>query len=225
MPKGHSFADMADDYGQLISDEFGGKADVVLGMSTGGMIGFYLAARHPDRFGHIVITVAGYEDSERGKAILLPYARLAGDGKPGEAVAAMFDVLYPSLPHGVGRALGAVTGRFTIGQTHPYFANDILVEAEAELACDARDVLSDISVPVLLVCGDRDEGFSKQVYEETARLITNCTLRMYEGLGHMAVGRDKRFAPDVLDFVRQPAVRPNPDPPPTNVEQLDATSG
>lgn len=55
------------------------------------------------------------------------------------------------------------------------------MEAEAELACDARDVLPLIPVPVLLVGGDRDPYFPKEVYEETARLIPDCTLRMYEG--------------------------------------------
>jgi pimeloyl-ACP methyl ester carboxylesterase len=207
MPKGHTFADMADDYAQLIADEFDGKVDLVIGFSTGGQIGFYLAARHPDRFGHIVIAVAGYADDEQAKKILIPYARLAGEGRMDEAMASMFEVLYPSLPRGVGRVLGAVQGRLMYGETHGSFANDVMVEAEAELACDARDVLPAISVPVLLVCGDRDEGFSKEVYEETARLIPDCTLRMYAGLGHMGVVRDERLTRDVLDFVRQrPAI-------------------
>ncbi len=208
MPKGRTFADMADDYAQLIADEFGGKVDLVVGFSTGGQIGFYLAARHPDRFGHIVIAVAGYADDEQAKKVLVPYARLAGEGRMDEAMASMFEVLYPSLPRAVGRVLGKVQGRLMYGETHESFANDVMVEAEAELACDARDVLPAISVPVLMVCGDRDEGFSKEVYEETARLIPDCTLRMYEGLGHMGVGRDERFTRDILEFVReQPATQ------------------
>lgn len=203
MPKGYTFADMADDHAQLIADEFGGKVDLVVGFSTGGQIGFYLAARHPDRFGHIVIAVAGYADDEQAKKILVPYARLAGEGRMDEAMASMFEVLYPSLPRAMGRVLGKVQGRLMYGETHKSFARDVMVEVEAELACDARDVLSDIAVPVLMLCGDRDEGFSKEVYEETARLIPDCTLRMYEGLGHMGVGRDGRFTRDILDFVRQ----------------------
>jgi hypothetical protein len=102
-------------------------------------------------------------------------------------------------------------GRLIFGETHPYFASDVMVEAEAEVACDAREVLPDIPVPVLLVCGDQDPGFSKEVYEETARLIPDCTLRMYEGIGHVGASRDKRFPQDVLDFVRQrPRVEPEP---------------
>jgi hypothetical protein len=75
--------------------------------------------------------------------------------------------------------------------------------------CDARP---DISVPVLLVCGDQDLYFPKEVYEETARLIPDCTLRMYEGIGHVRAAFDKRLAQDVLDFVRQrPRVQPERD--------------
>jgi pimeloyl-ACP methyl ester carboxylesterase len=102
-------------------------------------------------------------------------------------------------------------GRFMFGGRHPYFASDVMVEADAEVACDARDVLPDISVPVLLVCGDEDVYFPKDVYEETARLIPDCTLRMYEGVGHVGTVMDKRFPVDVLDFVRrQPATPREP---------------
>ncbi|MHB8891472.1 MAG: alpha/beta fold hydrolase [Candidatus Limnocylindrales bacterium] len=203
MPRGHSYGDMADDYGRLITDEFDGKVDVVLGMSTGGQIGFYLAARHPDRFGHIVIAAAGYEDNERAKAMLLPSARLLSEGKIGEAMALMLEDMFPSWPRAVVRVLGMVMGRSMYGRTHPYFAGDVIVEAEAELACDARDVLPLIPVPVLLVGGDRDPYFPKEVYEKTARLIPDCTLRLYEGRGHEGSVSDERFAQDVLDFVRQ----------------------
>jgi hypothetical protein len=65
---------------------------------------------------------------------------------------------------------------------------------------------------VLLVCGDRDMYIPKELYEETARLIPDCTLRMYEGIGHVGAVRDERFPRDVLDFVRQrPAVQAEGD--------------
>ena len=210
MPKGHTMADIADDYGQLIADEFGGKVDLVVGVSNGGMVGFYLAARHPVRFDHIAISVAGYEVSERGKTLDYDFARLLSEGRNDEAGALMLRNMAPGLRvPGVARILGVVMGRLMFGETHPYFASDTMVEAEAEVACDAREVLSDISVPVLLVCGDQDLYYTKEVYEETARLIPDCTLRMYEGIGHEGVVRDKRLPQDVLDFVRQrPAVQP-----------------
>jgi len=210
MPKGHTMADMADDYAGLIADEFDGKVDLVLGESYGGMIGFYLAARHPDRFGHIAITVAGYKLSEQATALDIEFAKLLGEGRRTEAGALRAKELYPGIRvPGVVRVLGAVVGRLMYGETHPCFANDVMVEAEAEGTFDAREVLPDIPVPVLLVGGDRDQYFPKEVYEETARLIPDCTLRIYEGKDHLGANTDKRLYPDVLDFVRQrPRVQP-----------------
>jgi len=204
MPKGHTIADMADDYAGLVADELGGKVDLVVGVSMGGMIGFDLAARHPERFGHIAIAVAGYEVCEQGKTLDYDFARLLSEGRNGEAGALIVRSIAPGLrTPGAVRALGAVMGRMMAGEAHPSFASDVMVEAEAEVACDARDVLPAIPVPVLLVCGDEDHYFPKEVYEETARLIPDCTLRMYQGAGHVGAIRDRRFPRDVLEFVRQ----------------------
>jgi pimeloyl-ACP methyl ester carboxylesterase len=202
MPKGHTIADMADDYAGLIADELGGKVDLVVGVSNGGMIGFYLAARHPDRFGHVAIAVAGYELSEEGKALDYDFARLLSEGRNGEAGALMVRSMVPALRlPGLARVAGMAMGRSMRGD-HPFFESDVMVEAEAEVAFDAREVLPDIPVPVLLVCGDEDLYFLKEVYEETARLIPDCTLRMYAGAGHVGAIRDRRFPPDLLEFLR-----------------------
>jgi len=227
MPKGHTMADMAEDYAGLIADEFGGKVDLVVGVSYGGVIGFHLAARHPDRFGHIAIVGAAYDANEQGKTLDYDFAKLLSEGRNGEAGALMLRFMAPSLRvPGVARVLGAVLVRLMYGETHPYFASDMMVEAEAEMAFDAREVLPDIPVPVLLVCGDADMYIPKEVYEETARLIPDCTLRMYEGIGHVGAVRDKRFPQDVLDFVRQrPAVQPERGAEQPTIIGQPATSG
>ena len=227
MPKGHTMADMAEDYAGLIADEFGGKVDLVVGVSYGGVIDFYLAARHPDRFGHIAIVGAAYDANEQGKTLDYDFAKLLSEGRNGEAGALMLRFMAPSLRvPGVARVLGAVLVRLMYGETHPYFASDMMVEAEAEMAFDAREVLPDIPVPVLLVCGDADMYIPKEVYEETARLIPDCTLRMYEGIGHVGAVRDKRFPQDVLDFVRQrPAVQPERGAEQPTIIGQPATSG
>jgi pimeloyl-ACP methyl ester carboxylesterase len=222
-------ADMADDYAGLVADELGGKVDLVVGVSYGGMIGFDLAARHPERFGHIAIAVAGYEVSEQGKTLDYDFARLLSEGRNGEAGALMVRSMAPGLRvPGAARVLGAVMGRIMAGEAHASFASDVMVEADAEVACDARDVLPDIPVPVLLVCGDEDLYFPKEVYEETARLIPACTLRMYEGAGHVGAIRDRRFPQDVLEFVRQrpaPGLETGGEPPTVRGEPVGTAAG
>ena len=65
---------------------------------------------------------------------------------------------------------------------------------------DARDILPTISVPVLLIGGDRDMFFPADIIEETARLIPDCTLRLYAGPGH-DVFTDQRVPGDMLDVI------------------------
>jgi len=206
MPKGHTFADMAEDYAGLIADEFDGKVDLVIGEDNGGAVGFCLAARHPERVGHIAIAAAGYEVSEQGKTLDYEFARLRSEGRSDEAFALLLSALYPDIPiPGATRVLGALMARLLFADANPHIASDVMVEAEAERAFDAREILPRISVPVLLICGDGDLFVPKEVYEETARLIPDCTLRIYEGKGLIGATSDKRFPGDVLDFVARHA--------------------
>jgi pimeloyl-ACP methyl ester carboxylesterase len=211
MPQGYTIADMADDYGQLIAAEFDGRVEAALGLSTGGMIGLSLAARHPERLGRVVIAVAGYVANGPGSGGDLAYARLLSEGRPGAALAAMCESVYPSWPRGAARVLGALLAPFVFRGAHASFRSDVLVEAEAEMAVDARDILADISVPVLLIGGGEDQFFTRAVIEETARLIPDCTLRIYEGKDHLAAVSDERLPRDVFDFVaRPPSIQPEP---------------
>jgi pimeloyl-ACP methyl ester carboxylesterase len=204
MPEGHTIADMADDYAELIEAEFDGCVDVALGASYGGLVGFHLAARHPQRFGHIVLALAAYEFGERGKRIDYGFAEKLSQGKTVEAAEGMFEELYPDwrVP-GVARLFGEVMGRFGFGGSHPSFASDVMVEAEAEMAFDGRAILPEIAVPLLLIGGSEDIMFEKATVEETARLIPDCTLRMFEGKGHGDAMFDPRFCADILDFVEK----------------------
>ena len=201
MAVGYTVADMAEDYAQVIADDFGGKVDLVIGESTGGMIGFCLAARHADRFGHIAIGVAGYTMSEQGKAANRDSARLLSEGRKTEAATVLGNLLYPGIPAPVGRVIAAITA--LVIYAAPYIPSDVTIAAEATNAFDGRGILPEISVPVLLVCGDRDRWFAKEVYEETARLIPDCTLKLYPGKDHLGAMSASRFPQDVLDFVRQ----------------------
>lgn len=204
MAVGYTVADMAEDYARVIAEEFGGKVDLVIGESTGGVIGFCLAARHADLFGHIVIGVAGYTMTEQGKAANRDSARLLSEGRRTEAAAVLGSLMYPGIrriPAPVARVLAAIVAR--VNYAAPYIPSDVIIVADAVNAFDGRAILPEISVPVLLVCGDRDRWFAKEVYEETARLIPGCTVKLYLGKNHFGTMFNRRFPQDVLDFVRQ----------------------
>ncbi len=81
MPEGHSIEAMAGDYAHVISDEFAGRVDLVVGESYGGMIAQYLAAIHGESWDHVAIVVAAAEVSDWGKQVdyRLAFALARGD--------------------------------------------------------------------------------------------------------------------------------------------------
>ena len=200
LPHGCTIADMAEDYAGLIIEEFGGKVDLVVGDSGGGMIGFCLAAQHPSLFAHIAILVAGYTLDEEFKAANLESAQLNSAGRSTDAAAVMVSFMFPGLrPAFFARLLASVMGRLILSAG----SDDLVVGAEALNVFDGREILSNIPVPVLLVCGDRDRFVSKTVYQQTADLIPDCKLRLYEGKDHLGALFDKRTPNEMLEFARR----------------------
>jgi pimeloyl-ACP methyl ester carboxylesterase len=201
MPAGHGIADMADDYAQVIADQFGGRVDLVVGESFGGMVAQYLAALHPERLGRLVLVVAGFEASEWGKDVDTRMATALARKDATGCGTAFAEYVMPgdrlSWPR---RLLGPLIGRVMFAD-EPCPPGDVLIELEAEVSCDSRAVLPTIRVPVLIVSGSRDRFFPPAVIEETAALIPDCTVVRYEGKGHLGTGTDKRVPRDVLAFV------------------------
>jgi pimeloyl-ACP methyl ester carboxylesterase len=202
MPAGHSIADMADDYAQVITAEFGGRVDLVVGESYGGLIAQYLAARHPDRLSHVAVVIAGCEVSEWGKDVDSRKAlALARRDATGCGMAFGELVLPADRSRWLRRLLAPLVGRAMFGGEPSVSGDDVLTELQAELDFDSRAVLPTIRMPVLLISGSRDRFFPPAVIEETAALIPESTVVQYPRRGHLGAATDRRGAADVLAFV------------------------
>lgn len=195
MPRGHTVADMADDYAQVIATEIGGHVDLLVGESYGGMVAQHLAARHPGLVDRVALVITGAEVSDWGKDV---DRRLAAELRRGDTTAAARVFAEYLLPGDSLRGVRRLLAPLVAGRLVP--ADDVLVEVEAELAYDSRDVLPLVTAPVLLVCGDRDRFFGWEVVEETAALIPDCTLVRRPGKGHVGVALDRQVARDVVAF-------------------------
>ncbi len=201
MPAGHGIADMADDYARLIADQFGGRVDLVVGESYGGMVAQYLAALHPERLGRLVLVAAGCEASAWGKDVDTRMATaLARKDATGCGTAFAEYVMPGDRLRWPRRLLGPLVGRVLFAD-EPCPPSDVLTELEAEVTFDSRTVLPTIRRPVLIVSGSRDRFFPPAIIEETAALVPDCTVVRYEGKGHLGVSADKRVARDVVAFV------------------------
>lgn len=207
MPSGHTIADMADDYAQFITDELGGHVDLVVGESYGGIIAQYLAANHPALVGGVVLALAAGTITEWGRDVDVRWATARAEGRDDDAGAVFLEYLIPGAHRAaLRRRLGPLAGRMFAHSVVP--AGDLLVEAQAEAAFDGRGVLTRIQSPVLILCGDEDQFFSRDIVEETASLIPDCTVVWYEGMGHMRAATSGRIPTDVLTWVRTKGRQP-----------------
>jgi pimeloyl-ACP methyl ester carboxylesterase len=118
----------------------------------------------------------------------------------------MVGAVAPWIPGAIARLLTPVLMPLLVGDMHPTFANDVLVEAEACARYDARPVLSSISIPVLVIGGDQDRYFPLDAFEETARSIPGAILRIHRGQGHMRVLGSRAAARQVVKFARSESV-------------------
>lgn len=200
MPAGHTVEDMAADYAQFVRDELGGQVDLVVGQSYGGMIALYLAANHPDVARYVVVAVASAEITASGTDLDVQWATARAEGRTADAGAAFLEYVVAGPRWAWLRRLGGpLVGRLFDHSATPI--GDLLVEARAEAAYDARAVLGRIDVPVLMVCGDADRFFSVESVEQTAAAIRDCTLLWYRGRGHLRAASSKQLPRDVLTWV------------------------
>lgn len=200
MPTGHSVADMAADYARLVTEELGGRVDVVLGESFGGLIAQQLAAAHPELVGRLVLLSSACEISAWVKDVDTRMSAAMEDGEWATAGATFAEYLLPSeRMWWARRLLGPLAAHMLT--SGPYPVSDLVVETRAEVAFDGRADLPRIDLPVLLVSGDRDLFFPRALVDETARLVPDCTLIRRAGKGHIRSSVDRRNAADVRTFV------------------------
>lgn len=204
MATGTSVADMAGDTVAFIREQLGGRVDVVLGQSYGGIIALMLAADHPDVVGRVVAAGAAATVSDWGRELDARWAGHRAAGRHSQAGAAMLEYVLPDARWSrLRRTMGPLVGTMFKNSHVP--AGDLLVEAEAERVFDARDALGRISVPVLLVCGEVDLFFPPSAAQETADGIADCTTSTYPGLGHVRTISSRRLPKDVLTWLATPA--------------------
>ena len=89
----------------------------------------------------------------------------------------------------------------------PKDPSDLLVTIEAEDQFNFKDHLDQISAPTLVAAGTQDPFYTPTLFRETAEVIPDARLILYDGMGHPASG--KQFDQDVLAFLREGPAQDN----------------
>ncbi len=195
-----SLKDIADDYADMIQEEFDAPLDVI-GMSTGGSIVQHFAADHPGLVRRLVIHSSAYTLSESAREAQLVVARYA---KRKKWFAAYRTMMYTSLPESKNKRFykpacffAAFFGKSILGK--PDDPSDLVATIEAEDRHNFKERLSEIKAPTLVVAGENDPFYSATLFRETSEGIPGSKLIIYEGMGHPASG--EQFAKDLREFL------------------------
>ncbi|MBU0935991.1 MAG: alpha/beta hydrolase [Spirochaetes bacterium] len=190
---------MAEDYADLIREEFHSPLDII-GVSTGGSIAQYFAADHPELLRRLVIHSSAHSLGEAGKRLQLELARLAASGEGKAAFQAMMRFILPKS--GIWSLLNPMLTAMLGGLLAPNQKadlSDLITTIEAEDQHAFLDRLHEIKAPTLVIAGSEDPFYSPELFRETAAGIPDARLVLYPKMRHPATGR--RFSQEVMEFL------------------------
>ncbi|MBP5198169.1 MAG: alpha/beta hydrolase [Lachnospiraceae bacterium] len=198
MPEGYSIRDMARD--QVIAMKNLGieKADL-MGVSQGGMISQYIAIDYPEMIDKLILVVTAPYANETVKTGVGNWMEKA---EKGDYKALMIDTaekMYSDEFLDKNRRYFPIVARFTKPKSFDRF----LVNANAIMGFDAREEISRIVCPTLIIAGDNDRTVGNEGYKELNQAIADSRLHIYKGLGHGAFEEAKDFYDVVLNFCNE----------------------
>lgn len=195
MPEGYAIRDMADDQAQAMRS-LGIDRAYVLGVSQGGMIAQCLAIDHPEMVAGLILAVTAPSANAVARAVVSGWIGMA---KRGDHTALMVDTAEKMYSEAYLRKNGRffpLIARFTKPKDYDRF----LKNADAILRFDAREELSKIVCPTLILAGSDDHVVGNDAADELRAGIAGSDLHVYQGLGHGAYEEAKDFYDRVLDF-------------------------
>jgi pimeloyl-ACP methyl ester carboxylesterase len=198
LPAGMSISALAAEYAETIREHFGGRVDVV-GSSTGGSIAQQLAADHPDTVGRLVLLSTACRLGRVGRE---SQSRVAAALRAGHTRAALAHIAGELAPRGLRVAVRAAA---LIAAPHivpdAQSRADLATTLEAEDGFDLAACAKPITARTLIVVGGRDRFYSRELFEETAKLIQNSTLAVFPRRGHITVTTDSRARVAITKFL------------------------
>jgi pimeloyl-ACP methyl ester carboxylesterase len=200
LPVGYTTVDMAHDYAELIRHELAEPCHVI-GISAGGFVAEQFAVIYSEWVKKLVIAIAGYRLTGRGRQIVLEWRELAAQNRLYKLLVSMYrSTTNNKLMNLVAPILAAVIGRALKARVSDL--GDFVVTLDALLAHDAWDVLPEIRAPTLIVGGQEDVFYPAETLREMSARIPHARLLVYPGVGHGALEfRKKQFDRDVLAFL------------------------
>lgn len=195
MPEGYTIEAMADDQA-LAMERLGIDRAFVLGVSQGGMIAQCLAIRHPEKVSKLILAVTAPNANGVVRAVISGWIDMALRGDHAALMADTAEKTYSDACLRRNRKLLPLLTRLTRLSDYDRF----LKNARAILAFDAREALSKIACPTLIIAGSDDHTVGNDAAPELNRRIAQSELYVYEGLGHGTFEEANDFYDRILAY-------------------------
>jgi len=195
MPEGYTIRQMAEDQA-LVMKDLGINRAAVLGVSQGGMIAQYLAIDYPEMVEKLILAVTAPNANDTVKSTVGSWIEMAKQGDHVRLMADTAEKMYSAASLEKNRKWFPIIARFTKpGSYERFFRN-----AYAIMAFDAREELSKISCPTLIIAGDHDNTLGNEAPYLLGESIPDSEVYIYQGLGHGAFEEAKDFYDRVRAF-------------------------
>ena len=167
----------------------------LVGVSQGGMIAQWLAINFPDKVGKLVLTVTLSRPNPTIEGVVERWITLA---ERGDYTGIMLDTAERSYSE-KRLKLAKIEYRLLGSFGKPKSFDRFIRQAESCVTHNAWNRLDYITCPTLVIGGEDDRIVTGQASREMSDRIRDCSLYMYEGLGHGLYEE----APDFLTRVRE----------------------
>lgn len=196
MPEGYSIRQMAEDQVAAL-DILGIRKTSVLGVSQGGMIAQYIAIDHPEIVEKLILAVTAPNASAVADRVVRSWIGMAQKGDHVSLMADTAEKMYSGGYLKKYRRMAPIIARFTKPDDYERFLRNAL----AILDFDARDEISKIQCPTLILAGEDDNTVGNEAAPELKSRIPDSEIYIYKGLGHGAYEEARDFYDRVYEFV------------------------
>ena len=198
MPEGYTIRQMAADQAFCMK-QLGIEKASVLGVSQGGMISQYIAIDHPEMVEKLILAVTAPYANTVAKDAVSRWIEMAENKDHVSLMLDTADRMYSDAYLAKNRKVFPLIARVTKPASYDRF----LKNANAILYFDARDELSKISAPTLIIAGEDDKTVGNEGCHELQSGIEGSELFVYEGLGHGAFEEAKDFYDRIFEFCQR----------------------
>jgi len=202
-PGAYSTADLADDVAAFMQ-ALGIRKAHVAGLSLGGGIGLWLAAKYPGMVASLSVHSAWHKSDGFVKAVLASWqtAAKALGNVPEMVIGTLLPwcftpELYAAKPEYIESLAAFVRSRPAMT------VESFLQQSNAVIGHDAEAVLSKITAPTLITFGRHDQVTSTR-FAEPLRRIRNSELVIFEGASHAPIYEVvEEFNGKTLEFLKR----------------------